>query len=150
MHPRPSNEEIAVNALRTVVLILGLFGLVPVAVAAGRVVLDATPTVRIDSDPEHTRRTVLSGPARLEGRVLVVEREGRYYWATRQNRELLRAPSGGAAHYFIDPTGGGYVKVVDVRGMPGPKRTAAFEFYEHVGLGMGTITYFGTAKTFEP
>lgn len=119
-----------------------------IAGTASRVVLDATPTIRIDSDSSSARRTVLSRSGQLEARLLIVASEGRYYWATRENRELQLVSSGIAAYYFIDPLGGGYVKIVTPGSYSGRSARAPVQFYEHVSLGMGTTTYFGTAATF--
>lgn len=45
--------------------------------------------------------------------------------------------------FFIDPRGGGYVKIE--QGLDGE-----IKFLEHVGIGLTTFTYFGQAKSFAP
>ncbi len=111
--------------------------------------LNATPSVRVDSDQKSTQRTVLTAVDREKARITIVRLDGKYYWATREHRELAYA-RGGAMHFFTSPDGGGYVKVMDTHFLsaslraPGPR----FRFMEHVTLGMGSITYFGATDSF--
>ena len=120
-------------------------------VQASTVVLNATPTSRVDSDSSVTTRIILSESEQNEYRVLIVKDGEKYFWATRENRELVHR-IGGATHYFIDPLGGGYIKVFDTSFLPdflreqGPR----FAYYEHLSLGLQTITYWGTADEFSP
>jgi len=60
-------------------------------------------------------------------------------------------------HYFIDPRGGGYVKVFDRQKVQVPKslkstRTPGprYEYMEHLTFSLGSITYWGATDTFEP
>jgi len=118
------------------------------------VVLDAKPTVLIFSDASSTTRSVLSKAAQDNSRIRIAKQGNRYIWVSRENAELVLQLSG-AVHYFIDPHGGGYVKVLDTHKLlkspkstrtPGPR----YEYMEHVSLLLGTITYWGATDTFEP
>ncbi len=76
-----------------------------VAEAQERMVLRAEPEVKVEASSLATERTRLSAAQRQQSAVLIVERSGRYYWATRGDRELLHRLSG-VVHLFVDPTDG--------------------------------------------
>lgn len=126
-------------------VLLSFFALVA---HAGEVVLDGLPVSRTDSDARTTRRMALAAPEREKSRVRI-EREGdRFFWKTREGRELVHHVSG-VFHYFVDPTGSGYVKVCEAKDLP-PKdrpKQGRYVFFEHVGLGLTTITYWGVTET---
>ena len=129
-------------------LCLVAFGLFASPVAA-QTVLSVAPTVRVDSGEDSTQRNVLSEDEQGEFRLVITTRNGRYFWSSREGRELRHSGSG-PTHYFIDPRGGGYVKVLDTAGLPdflsepGPR----FRYMEHLTLLLGTITYWGSTNTF--
>ena len=112
-------------------------------------VLSARPTVKVESNAASTQRFQLSDAEQEEFRVVITTRDGRYYWISREGRELIYHASG-AFHYFIDPTGGGYIKVFDTSLVPeflrdpGPR----FQYFEVLSLWLGTITYWGASEDF--
>lgn len=110
-------------------------------------VLDAVPFVRVDADPDSTSRSTRG----LEPqRVTIIKTGEDYLWATRENRRLIRFRSG-AYDYFIEPMGGGMVKVDWISaGIPDPVEPDGSPFFEHVSLGMATITYWGVSPVYEP
>jgi hypothetical protein len=115
------------------------------------VVLDAKPTVMIASDANSTTRSVLSKPDQDKSRVRIAKKGNQYIWVSRENADLVHQSSG-AVHYFIDPRGGGYVKVLDTLKLPKSTRTPGprYEYMEHLSLLLGTITYWGATDVFEP
>ena len=123
------------------VALAALAMLTPTAAAAQCIVLDAVPLSRVDAGPESTSRST----DRLESqRVTIIKAGDDYYWATRENRVLFRSTSRGYDN-FVDPRGGGTVKV-NSRGVVQPRGS----FFEHVHLGMDTITYWGLSPVYEP
>ena len=112
-------------------------------------VLSARPTVKVESNAASTQRFQLSDAEQEEFRVVITIRDGRYYWISREGRELIHHASL-AFHYFIDPTGGGYIKVFDTSLVPeflrdpGPR----FQYFEVLSLWLGTITYWGATDDF--
>jgi len=119
------------------------------APAFAQVVLDAKPTVKVESGEGATSRLLLSEPDRTKHRVTITRRDGRYFWTSREDRELLHHGSG-AFHYFIEPGGGGYIKVFDTRTLPESMRDPGprFRYMEHLTLWLGTITYWGASDEF--
>lgn len=79
-------------------------------------------------------------------RCVISRIEGKYYWASRENKELLRTVSGAFITFFaID--GSGYVRIIP----PELKGTASlmaeaeskFDYVEHLLIGLRHITYYG-------
>jgi len=135
----------------SIVLAIGLILIFSAQVCASTLVLNATPEIRVDSGSGATTRKILSESEQNGYRVLIVKDGEQYFWATRENRKLIHRISG-AYHYFIDPQGGGYVKVFDTRFLPESMREQGprFAYYEHLSLGLQTITYWGTADYLNP
>jgi hypothetical protein len=72
--------------------------------------------------------------------------DDKYYWASRDNRELVKVPSGSFTNY-IAINGAGYVKVIN----PAEKSAASFlgkteedfDYVEHLVTGLKAIIYYG-------
>ena len=102
------------------------------------------PTIKYQVSVDESQRTKLTTADSTKNAVRIVKVGDDYIWKTRENRKLVYSyPGYGDFHYFIDTQGGGYVKIART---PAGKVT----FLEHVGLGMVTITYFGSAQSFTP
>jgi hypothetical protein len=114
------------------------------------VVLQGRPTTKIESAEDLTVRTELPAAERGGLAVRIVRKGGRYYWASRENQELVRRVSG-AFHYYVDPAGGGYVRVFDTSTLAESLRPDGprFQYMEHVPLFKGTVTFFGGADSFD-
>jgi len=80
--------------------------------------------------------------------IVILKRGNSYFWASREMKPLIHSLSG-AFHYFIEPNGGGYIKVFDRRLLM-EEKNPRFLYLEHVTLWMQTITYWGTADAFSP
>jgi hypothetical protein len=79
-------------------------------------------------------------------RCVISQIDGKYYWATRDNKELYKISLGGFITYTaVD--GSGYIRVIK----PEMKKAAAlmgkteseFDYVEHLLIGLRSITYFG-------
>lgn len=75
--------------------------------------------------------------------------DGKYYWATRDNLELIRVQSGAYSTFFAT-NGAGYVRVIDpnkkdVASLAG-NTEAEFDYVEHMLLGLRSVTYYGDSK----
>lgn len=123
----------------------------PAAYAQDHVVLAGRPTTKVQSDAAESIRSTLSPSESGEFRVEIVKRKGRYFWATREGRELSHSQSG-VYHIFREATGPGYIRVVDQAAIPEPMRLPGprIQYYEHMALGLVTITYWGTSDSFSP
>lgn len=80
---------------------------------------------------------------------VISEIGGRYYWASRENKEMTRQ-EGGAFITFLAVDGGGYVRII----APGMKQAvsltgeteAKFDYVEHLLIGLKSVTYYGTVR----
>jgi hypothetical protein len=84
--------------------------------AAEQLVLYGTPPTKIESTSGESSKFRLSDNQKLKARLWIVKREGEYFWASREYRPLGHTING-AFHYFMEPNGGGYIKVVDRRSL---------------------------------
>jgi hypothetical protein len=90
-------------------LALFIILLVPTIGYSEMVVLNAIPQSKIISSADATERTQLNESQQNKFRLLITKKNGKYYWASRKNRELIRKISG-AVHilfndnYYFPPT----------------------------------------------
>ena len=69
-----------------------------------------------------------------------------YYWASRENKLLIRSESGGFTT-FVSPEGAGYIRII----RPESKKIASlmsrtetqFDYVEHLLIGLKSVTYYG-------
>ena len=122
---------------------------------ASHVVLRAVPKTRVVSDWKGTRREVLTPEEREAQRIIIVKVGQSYYWASRDNRELIYNKSG-LFDNFTDTQAGALIKVFDPRGLPDSYRSGLgsvesgsdVQVFESISLGLRTYTYWGTASEF--
>ena len=77
---------------------------------------------------------------------IVKEMDGKYFWETRGNKQLLKIDSG-AFILFLAVDGSGYVRLIK----PSLKEVASvmsnteknFDYVEHLTLGLRSVTYYG-------
>ena len=80
---------------------------------------------------------------------VISEIGGRYYWASRENKEPLRT-EGGAFITFVARDGSGAIRIIK----PGMKTAASlmsdteakFDYVEHLLIGLRGVTYYGVAQ----
>ena len=86
--------------------------MVPTVAAAEREVFFALPTIKYEVSADNSRRTKLSSMDSSKNAIRIAKIGDDYVWKTRENRKLIYSYDGfGEFHYFIDPKGGGYVKI---------------------------------------
>ena len=72
----------------------------------------------------------------------------KYYWASRENKSLVRIESG-AYITFVAVDGSGYVRVIvpalkSAASLVGGETESKFDYAEHLLLGLKSVTYYGT------
>ena len=114
-------------------------------------VLNGLPIWKVSSSFEDTNRVILTESEQNEFRLLITGNNGKYYWASRGNRELTLKISG-AIYIFIDPMGGGYIEILDTDIVPEFSKTGnrRFVYKEHLRNFLTNITYWGFANEFSP
>lgn len=117
---------------------------------ADQIVIAAVPVSRVVSDSISTQRQRLSDTDRTKAALFIRKSGDNYRWASREDRQLKMVASG-AFVLFVDPTGAGYVKVVKKKGdssLVDDSCVDGFAYFEHLSLGVATITYWGCAAEF--
>ena len=109
--------------------------------AEDTVVFEGYPLSRVSSDADMTEREELNPAQIKEFRVLIVKRDDKYFWASRENKELIYVTSG-AAHWFIAPSSG-YIKIIDLQILDPEADKGPLVYVEHLGLFDYMITYWG-------
>lgn len=122
-----------------VLLFFSLFGVKPAA--AKTLVLSGAPDIQIKSTVEESVRIEMDSVKKKNHRVIIIKDGDDYYWETRERKKLIRSTQGPFI-LFIDPTGGGYIKVVSAEGK--------MIYMEHLSQGLSTFTYWGVVEHFEP
>ncbi|MDA1064067.1 MAG: hypothetical protein O2907_07025, partial [Proteobacteria bacterium] len=112
-------------------------GFVSIGNAQDSIVFAGLPFTKVESNAEATTQYEMSDAQSQEYRVLIVKRGGKYYWASRDNRELMHFQSG-VAHWFVSEASG-YVKIVDTSLIPGNESSGGFVYIEHLTLLLDTI-----------
>lgn len=131
--------------------IVSAFLIATTSAFANEAVIAAEPFSRVRSAASDSVREKLSSSEAKKNALIISKSGSEYIWATRQSRQLVYVQSG-VFHLFIDPWGGGYVKVFDQHALPETMRQPGprFRWYEHVSTGLETITYWGEANAFQP
>ena len=112
---------------------------------ADEVVISGRPLTKVESSGEDTKRFNLTEEQQVQYGLVILKRGKSYFWASREMKPLLHTVSG-AFHYFADPNGGGYIKVVDRRLLM-DKEKPRYLYMEHLTLWMQTLTYWGTQRS---
>lgn len=109
--------------------------------ADARMVFYGVPSIRVTSTMEDDEREDMTGSAADDNFIQVDERDGQYYWTSRDDRPLELTRSG-VYWCFVNVASGSYLKVEVFDGK--------MRYMEHVHRFLGTITYFGEEGTFDP
>lgn len=109
--------------------------------AAKTLVLSGIPDIQTKSSAEESIRIEVDSVKKKGLRVVIIKDGDDYFWETREHKKLIRSTQGSFI-LFIDPTGGGYVKVIPMEGK--------VIYMEHLSHGLETFTYWGVAEHFEP
>lgn len=117
-----------------------LFFSVPPA-AARTLILSGTPDIQTKSTVEESVRIEMDSVKKKNHRVIIIKDGDVFYWESRERRKLIRSTQG-LFVLFIDPTGGGYIKVVPSEGK--------LLYMEHLNQGLNTFTYWGVVEHLEP
>jgi len=121
----------------------------PISVVAQEsIVFSGYPISGVTSSADSTSQRAISGDEATEYRVLIVKIGNRYFWASRENKELFHFQSG-IAHWFISESSG-YIKIIDPSLVDGAEPTSQFVYMEHLTLVLNTITYWGVGSQLNP
>jgi hypothetical protein len=112
-------------------------------------VFKGRPTVKISEGGVSRLPQQLSYDQAINLECVISAIDGRYYWTSRENKELIRT-EGGAFVTFVARNGSGYVRIIK----PDLKVTvslmsdteATFDYVEHLLIGLRSVIYYGVAQ----
>ena len=99
-------------------------------------ILSGLPIKKDMSDIEGTEQVEMSKAEQWNYRLEITRKGDKYFWASRENKELLFSKSGGFFN-FVEPNATGYVRIV--------KTEQGVLYMEHLTIGLKNITYWGIA-----
>ena len=108
------------------------------------------PAVRISEGGVERFAEKLEQSKSMELACVVKEIDGKFIWASRENKPLVKIDTGGAFVMFVAVDGSGYIRLIK----PNFKNAASvmssteksFDYIEHLLLGLRTVTYYGMAN----
>ena len=124
------------------ILALLLIATAPFAFADESIVFVGTPASRVIASDEDAKRETLEGKEAVDMQLVIVKRDGKYYWRSREDRELLHFAAG-AMHFFIAPSG--YIKIMDTSSIAAllDEKPPRYMYFEIVSQLLTTLTYHG-------
>lgn len=121
----------------------------PAAVRAQEaVVFEGRPIKKVTAGFEGVREDQLSADQTFEYQLRIVERNGKFFWASRQMKPLIRTESGAYITY-VATDGSGYIRVgapmlLDLRDrLPPERRAREIGYVEHLVLQFASVNYYG-------
>jgi hypothetical protein len=119
------------------------------AYAQSQTVFSGIPVVKISEGGVERYPETLPREKAVNLHCTISEIGGKYYWATRENTEMVRKISGAFITY-VAVNGSGYVRVIEKTAKPAismmSPTEAEFDYVEHLLLGLRSITYFGKSR----
>ena len=119
--------------MRTFVAI-SLFALAPYTLAY-ELVFVGNPSTKTELVSDKVTQKNLNAARQQELQVAIVKKGARYFWKTREMKELEKHESGKFTTYLATD-GAGYIKIDS-------NASQATAYIEHLTLGLNTITYQG-------
>lgn len=116
------------------------------------VIFVGLPSIKVSEGGTERQAQDIQGDKAHGARVSITKIGAIYYWASRDNRELMLVDGGGAYLTFIAINGSGYIRVTKnawkpmVSKLGGPEST--FDYVEHLVVGLHSITYWGRRSEF--
>ena len=131
------------------VLLLFMFSFVPVTSTQNEtIVFLGYPKVIIGNSPPEDGKTgckteYLASKDSIEYRCVIVKRGKRYYWSSREDKELKKTETGMFIVFTRVDGYTDYIKIVK----PGLRELTGYGYMEHMTVLLSTITYFGSDIT---
>jgi len=127
--------------MKQIALIIGVLTVTPFLVTAQETeVFSGCPQIKYEVTQEKAERTKIENRKAIELTCTVVRIGDEYHWKSRENRKMVMSYTPGAGTcYFIDPAGGGFIKVTQ-------EGKGKIKYMEQIGLGLASVIYFGDGQ----
>jgi hypothetical protein len=134
---RPTRAAVALSALV-------LFGYSahgqespPIVIPPNATALEGVPTLRVDTTPDTTTRRQLDAAEATASRLQVQIKDGHFYWASRDGRQLALSGSGDFT-YLSSTAPGRYVRI--------RRLNDRLTYVEHLDTALGSVTFWGELR----
>jgi hypothetical protein len=105
------------------------------------------PSVKVTEGGIERNTEKIEQPKALTVACVIKEIDGKFFWVSRENKQLVKIDTRGAFLIFLAVDGSGYIRIIK----PELKDAAAlmsatektFDYIEHLLLGLRAITYYG-------
>ena len=127
---------------------IALILIASIAEADTRIVFSGLPSVRATDAGIGREAKPLASKEAKQFEVIVTEDGGKYYWASRENKPLMRIENEQFIT-FVAPGGEGYIKIAKpetVKMLRAGIQEYSFTYIEHMTAGLTTYTYFGSER----
>jgi hypothetical protein len=108
-----------------------------VTIPQDTIALSGTPTIRVDTTSDTTKRRRLTSKEAGQQRLMVKVIDGRYFWANRENQPL-KLETSGEFTYLSSGDPGQYIKLRRINDR--------ISYVEHLDVGSGSVTYWGELR----
>lgn len=135
--------------MKKVILTFFLLAVSISSFASEQIVFTGIPETKISEGGVERLPEQISSEKAMGLKCTITEIDGKYYWTTRENLELVRVQSG-AYVTFLAQNGSGYVRIInpimkEEASLAGSTE-AKFDYVEHLLLGLKSVTYYGNSK----
>jgi hypothetical protein len=115
--------------------------------AKSETVYEGKPIIKISESSEDRVKENISLIEAWKQKCIISKRDNNYYWASRNNVELIPVDSGGAFITFIAVTGSGYIRVIkpewkEMASVLSPTEKK-YDYVEHINFTLRSIAYYG-------
>lgn len=115
--------------------------------AREELVYTGTPVIQVYALPEATREIQVDSADARKARLRIVKRGDRYFWASREDRELTMTVAG---VYIIFSCSAGTIKLVnpafDSVRAPNRSTTEKYDYVEMMHTQLGIVAYWGKGE----
>lgn len=124
-------------------LALLILAISPLTFAEESIVFVGIPISLAVASDKGAERTELAGAEAADKKIVIVKRDGKYYWRTREDKELAYFTAG-AMHFFVAPTSG-YIKIMDTSFVAPltDEDLPPYMYFENMSQFLTTFTYHG-------
>ena len=116
---------------------------------ADSLIFTGIPSVRISEGGGDRVVEQIQKSKKIEFSCVIKEVDGKYYWESRGNKELVKIDTGGFLT-FIAGDGSGYLRLIKpelkelTSGMSSTEKD--YDYVEHLLIGLRNVTYYGKTK----
>lgn len=126
-------------------LLAGYMGFAAYGYAEEIEIFRGVPEVKYEVTKEASNRDKIKGEKQKSLEVVITKRGEEYFWKSREERKLILSRAAGSpVCYFIDPSGGGSIKVIT----PSTATSKDIEYLEQISLLGASVQYFGKGSYF--